>query len=98
MSEKGFKRKLVAILSADVEGYSRLMRLDEADTVVTLKACRKIISRMIVGHHGRLRRGEELARSVEGTGCGLERGDVQSAPALNSTDSPRARTQRSQVT
>ncbi|WP_372677949.1 tetratricopeptide repeat protein [Desulfosarcina sp.] len=30
------------------------MRLDEADTVVTLKACRKIISRMIVGHHGRV--------------------------------------------
>jgi hypothetical protein len=25
MAEKGFKRKLAAILSADVEGYSRLM-------------------------------------------------------------------------
>ncbi len=25
MAEKGFKRKLTAILSADVEGYSRLL-------------------------------------------------------------------------
>lgn len=30
MAEEGFKRKLTAILSADVEGYSRLMAEDEA--------------------------------------------------------------------
>ena len=29
MTEEGFKRKLTAILSADVEGYSRLMDDDE---------------------------------------------------------------------
>ena len=29
MKEQGFKRKLIAILSADVEGYSRLMDDDE---------------------------------------------------------------------
>jgi len=29
MEDEGFKRKLVAILSADVEGYSRLMSEDE---------------------------------------------------------------------
>jgi hypothetical protein len=29
MAEKGFKRKLAAILSADVIEYSRLMRDDE---------------------------------------------------------------------
>ena len=28
MAEEGFKRKLTAILSADVEGYSRLMSED----------------------------------------------------------------------
>ena len=33
MAEKGFKRKLTAILSADVEGYSRLMGEDEEETV-----------------------------------------------------------------
>jgi hypothetical protein len=37
MTEKRFKRKLTAILSADVEGYSRLMGEDEAATVSTLK-------------------------------------------------------------
>jgi len=29
MADEGFKRKLAAILSADVEGYSRLMDDDE---------------------------------------------------------------------
>ena len=36
MSTKGFKRKLSAILSADVKGYSRLMGDDESETVRTL--------------------------------------------------------------
>ena len=35
MTEEGFKRKLTAILSADVEGYSRLMGDDEEATVWT---------------------------------------------------------------
>jgi len=38
MADKGFKRKLAAILSADVEGYSRLMDDDEEATVRTLTA------------------------------------------------------------
>ena len=36
MADEGFKRKLTAILSADVEGYSRLMGDDEEATVRTL--------------------------------------------------------------
>ncbi len=36
MAEEGFKRKLTAILSADVEGYSRLMGEDETATVKTI--------------------------------------------------------------
>jgi len=40
MAEKGFKRKLAAILSADVNGYSRLMRDDEEATVRDLSAHR----------------------------------------------------------
>jgi len=35
MAPEGFKRKLAAILSADVEGYSRLMDDDEEATVRT---------------------------------------------------------------
>jgi adenylate cyclase len=36
MAEKGFKRKLTAILSADIEGYSRLLNDDEEATVRAL--------------------------------------------------------------
>ena len=35
MEDKGFERKLTAILSADVEGYSRLMDDDEKATIST---------------------------------------------------------------
>jgi adenylate cyclase len=38
MEQKGFHRKLTAILSADVAGYSRLMQDDEATTVKVLEA------------------------------------------------------------
>ena len=43
MSAESFKRKLTAILSADVKGYSRLMGENEAETVKTLTAYRKIM-------------------------------------------------------
>ena len=42
MEEKGFKRKLIAILSADAVGYSRLMNDDEEATVRTLQSYRKV--------------------------------------------------------
>jgi len=54
MIEEGFKRKLTAILSADVIGYSRLMRNDEEATVRDLAACRVLISDIIQQHHGRV--------------------------------------------
>ncbi len=45
MSQEGFKRKLSAILIADVEGYSRLMGEDEDATILTLTSYkRKIMS------------------------------------------------------
>jgi adenylate cyclase len=40
MAEKTFKRKLTAIQSADVEGYSRLMGEDEDETIRTLTTYR----------------------------------------------------------
>ena len=54
MAEKGFKRKLTAILSADVEGYSRLMGEDEEATVRTLTTYREVISSLIKDHKGRV--------------------------------------------
>ena len=50
----GSRRKLAAIFSADVVGYSRLMAADEAATVETLKSYRDIIARLVVRHGGRV--------------------------------------------
>jgi adenylate cyclase len=47
-------RKLRAILSADVKGYSRLMAEDEYFTIQTLKAYREIMSKNIKQYNGRV--------------------------------------------
>jgi adenylate cyclase len=54
MVEKGFKRKLAAILSADVQGYSRLMGEDEEATIRTLTAYREILNTLIQQHNGKV--------------------------------------------
>jgi class 3 adenylate cyclase len=54
MADEGFKRKLAAILSADVEGYSRLMDDDEEATVRTLTAYRTIIADLVQQFRGRI--------------------------------------------
>jgi adenylate cyclase len=54
MANEGFKRKLAAILSADVIGYSRLMRDNEEATVRDIAAHRILISKIIKQHHGRV--------------------------------------------
>src|SRR3989454_8372760 len=48
------ERKLTAILSADVQGYSRLMGEDEEATIRTLTAYRTVLATFIVQHHGRV--------------------------------------------
>jgi tripartite-type tricarboxylate transporter receptor subunit TctC len=47
MADPSSRRKLAAILSADVVGYSRLMAANEAATVETLKSYRDIIARLV---------------------------------------------------
>jgi adenylate cyclase len=54
MADEGFKRKLAAILSADLAGYSILIADDETFTIRTLKAYRDIISTKIEQHNGRV--------------------------------------------
>ncbi len=54
MATEGFKRKLAAILSADVVGYSRLMGEDEAATVKTLENFKRVIADLIQQHRGRV--------------------------------------------
>jgi class 3 adenylate cyclase/TolB-like protein len=48
------ERKLAAILSADVVGYSRLMAEDEAETIRTLGAYRTEITHLVEHHRGRV--------------------------------------------
>ena len=48
------ERKLTAIFSADVKGYSRLMGDDEIATVRTLTAYREVMTALIHTHHGRV--------------------------------------------
>lgn len=49
------ERRLLAILAADVVGYSRRMEADEAGTIARLKAFRaEIADPLIAAHHGRL--------------------------------------------
>lgn len=54
MTMEGFKRKLTAILGADVKGYSRLMREDEEGTIRTLRAYREVVANLIKQHDGRV--------------------------------------------
>jgi class 3 adenylate cyclase len=55
MAEERLQRRLAAILSADVVGYSRLMGLDEAGTLSRLNALRRgFIDPTIAAHAGRI--------------------------------------------
>ena len=48
------KRKLAAILSADVVGYGKLMANDDTATVTTLQEYRAAIARLVEHHEGRV--------------------------------------------
>src|SRR5271169_2870522 len=55
MAEERVKRKLAAILAADVVGYSRLMGADEAGTLSALKRHREaIFDPAVAAHSGRI--------------------------------------------
>jgi adenylate cyclase len=54
MEQVSFHRKLTAILSADVVGYTRLMQDNEAATVQTLQAYKQIIADLVKKHFGQI--------------------------------------------
>ena len=71
-------RRLVAILAADVESYSRLMALDEEAALATLSAHRAIADELIVAFRGRIANtaGDsvlaEFASVVDAVRCAIE--------------------------
>ena len=54
MNTEAYKRKLTAILSADVKGYSRLMGEDDQATVRTITAYREVFTQVVQKHRGRV--------------------------------------------
>ena len=54
MTTEKIKRKLAAILSADVKGYSRLMGEDEEWTLRTLNSYKELIGNLVGEHRGRV--------------------------------------------
>jgi adenylate cyclase len=54
MEAPPLERRLVAILAADVEGYSRLMHGDEEATLAVLSAHRTVVDELIARHKGRI--------------------------------------------
>jgi adenylate cyclase len=79
MAEARLHRRLAAIMSADVVGYSRLMGMDEARTLSRLKALRReLIDPAIAGHSGRTVKlmGDgalvEFASAVDAVACAIE--------------------------
>ena len=54
MAEEHLQRKLTTIFAADVEGFTRHMRVDEEATLKTLVRYREIIDGLIDHHEGRI--------------------------------------------
>src|SRR5262249_45656701 len=79
MVEGRLQRRLAAILSADLVGYSRLMGIDEAGTLSRLNALRRdLIDPTIAAHSGRVVKlmGDgalvEFASAVDAVTCAVE--------------------------
>ena len=89
MAEEHVHRRLAAILAADVVGYTRLMRADEAGTLTALKARRQeILQPLVAKHHGRVVKmmGDgvlvDFASAVNAVSCAVElQGTMASANA-----------------
>jgi adenylate cyclase len=94
MTTQDVKRKLTAILSADVKGYSRLMGEDEVGTIQTLNAHKELMAGLIQHHHGRVvdAPGDnllaEFASVVDAVQCAVE---IQKELKTRNADLPENR-------
>jgi class 3 adenylate cyclase/tetratricopeptide (TPR) repeat protein len=100
MTEERVKRRLAAILAADVVGYSRLMDVDEEATLRTLKTHRQIIDRLIISYSGRVfgSAGDsviaEFSSPVEAVRCAVE---IQQTLEKSNADLPEDRLMRFRI-
>ena len=94
MTTQEVKRKLTAILSADVKGYSRLMGEDEESTARTLNIYKEVMAGLIQHHHGRVvdAPGDnvlaEFASVVDAVRCAVE---IQKEVKTRNADLPENR-------
>src|SRR5262245_18798757 len=95
MAEARAKRRLAAILAADVVGYSRLMEQDELGTLDTLKSRRReVLEPLVSKHGGRIFKvaGDgvliEFMSAVNAVQCAIE---LQRDMAAANVDVPEAR-------
>ena len=94
MPTERVKRKLSAIFSADVKGYSRLMGEDEAATVQTITAYRETMTQLIQKYRGRVvdSPGDnvlaEFASVVDATECAVK---IQEGLKIRNTELPENR-------
>ncbi|MEE9611270.1 MAG: adenylate/guanylate cyclase domain-containing protein [Desulfatiglandales bacterium] len=94
MQPQAVQRKLTAILSADVKGYSRLMGKDEVATIRTLTSYKKVMNTLIQQHKGRMVDSvgdnllAEFASVVDAVDCAVE---VQQELKVKNTELPAHR-------
>ncbi|MDA0230136.1 MAG: adenylate/guanylate cyclase domain-containing protein [Proteobacteria bacterium] len=100
MASDVIKRRLAAILSADVVGYSRMMSADEESTFDTLRQCRLTIDSAVAEKGGRIvaTGGDsvlaEFPSAVEAVRCAL---DMQTGIAKCNIDLPEERRMRFRI-
>lgn len=88
------KRRLAAVMCADVAHYARLMEVDEDGTLDRLKSYREIMSQLAERHNGRIVNtwGDaviiEFSSVVEAVQCAVE---IQTELSLRNADLPDAR-------
>lgn len=94
MNTATYKRKISAILSTDIVGYSRLMGEDEDATVQALTGFRGVISDLIRKHRGRVidAPGDNLLAEFASVVEALRSGwDIQQAIASKNSEMPADR-------
>jgi adenylate cyclase len=95
LTSENVQRRLMAILAADVAGYSRLMGIDEEGTLAQMKARRKaLVDPKMAEHRGRIVKttGDgmlvEFASAVDAARCAVE---VQRRMNEQNADVPQAK-------